>query len=283
MKAPVAAAEGGEKDFSIAQAPFDPCKTSSSEAATIAAPPNKRLYRMALRTQFMDEVGPYESGRPCYKTFHLSVYPAIHAQSTCNGIWREAKNKIAFFLKRAEFNVPEKYHFINTASVPNCKRVEGPGRNHTDLLTSEAPLQKIIELMPKKVAIKKKLNRRQRDDLDIEIGFIEGVVQRDPLFVEALQILGDDYTRRGQFLHGLRVDERLAALRPEDPTVLYNLACSYALTDQVMEAIAVLSRAIDQGYSDFKWLLKDPDLKKLRADPSFSVIQQKIRTARLKL
>jgi tetratricopeptide (TPR) repeat protein len=137
--------------------------------------------------------------------------------------------------------------------------------------------------MSKKVSAKKKLNRQQQQDLDIEIGFIEGVVQRDPQYVEALQILGDDYTRRGKFENGLRVDERLAKLRPDDPTVLYNLACSYALTDQLKEAFSILSRAIDQGYTDFKWLLKDPDLKKLRTDPSFADIQKKMKVVRVKL
>jgi Flp pilus assembly protein TadD len=108
-------------------------------------------------------------------------------------------------------------------------------------------------------------------------------VQRDPHYVEALQILGDDYTRRGKFENGLRIDERLAELRPDDPTVLYNLACSYALTGQTHDALAALSKAIDQGYDDFKWLLKDPDLKKLRSLAAFKTIQQKIKAAKLKL
>src|SRR3982750_3763158 len=136
--------------------------------------------------------------------------------------------------------------------------------------------------MPKKVSAKKKLNRQQQQDLDIEIGFIEGVVQRDPKYVEALQILGDDYTRRGKFENGLRIDEKLARLRPDDPTVLYNLACSYALTDQMKDAMSTLTRAIEQGYSDFKWLLKDPDLRKLRAHSSFKPLKQKLRAKGVK-
>jgi len=84
--------------------------------------------------------------------------------------------------------------------------------------------------MPKKANLARKLSRRQQRDLDIEIGFMEGVVQRDPRFVEALQILGDDYTRRGKFHEGLKIDEQLVELRPQDPTMLYNLACSYTLT-----------------------------------------------------
>lgn len=136
--------------------------------------------------------------------------------------------------------------------------------------------------MAKKVLSKKKLSPQQQHDLDIEIGFIERVVQRDPQYVEALQILGDDYTRRGKFENGLRIDEQLAQLRPDDPTVLYNLACSYALTDQFEAAISALNRAIDQGYDDFKWLMKDPDLKKLRAAASFQQLLQKIQAVRIK-
>jgi tetratricopeptide (TPR) repeat protein len=129
--------------------------------------------------------------------------------------------------------------------------------------------------MPKRT--RKKLSAAQRRDLDIEIGFIEGVIQRDPQYVEALQVLGDDYTRRGKFESGLEIDEKLARLRPDDPTVHYNLACSYALTSQFDAAVAALCRAMDEGYDDFKWLMKDPDLKKLRADERFKAIRDRLR------
>jgi len=137
--------------------------------------------------------------------------------------------------------------------------------------------------MPKKVILGRKLTSRQQRDLDIEIGFIEGVVQRDPYFVEALQILGDDYTRRGKLQEGLKIDEQLAQLRPEDPTMLYNLACSYALTKNYERAVASLSQAIERGYRDFKWLVKDPDLRSLRLHPLFKKIQTKIRSVKIKV
>ena len=53
---------------------------------------------------------------------------------------------------------------------------------------------------------------------------MEGVVRRDPRYVEALQLLGDNYTKRGRYSEGLNVDERLAELEPENPMVFYNLA-----------------------------------------------------------
>jgi tetratricopeptide (TPR) repeat protein len=137
--------------------------------------------------------------------------------------------------------------------------------------------------MPKKSSVRKKLTRHEQRDLDIEIGFLEGVVKRDAWYVEALQILGDDYTRRGRYRDGLRVDERLAQLRPEDSLVLYNLACSYSLTDQVGEALSALERALSLGYRDFKWLAEDPDLRNVRRHPLFQKIRAKLRTLQIKV
>lgn len=128
----------------------------------------------------------------------------------------------------------------------------------------------------------KKMTREEKRNLDVEIGFIEGVVQKDPSYVEALQILGDDYTRRGRFTDGLKIDEQLAQLRPQDPTVLYNLACSYSLTDQVEHAFAALHRALGAGYDDFKWMAQDPDLEKLRKHPLYDQVRTKIKTVKPK-
>lgn len=132
--------------------------------------------------------------------------------------------------------------------------------------------------MPKKPT--KKLSRRELRNLDVEISFLNGVVRRDPDFVEALQVLGDAYTKRGRFDAGLEVDEQLSKLCPNDPMVLYNLACSYALTKRHEPAADALLRAIDVGYSDFKWLLKDPDLASLRKHPAFDKILAKIKRAK---
>jgi tetratricopeptide (TPR) repeat protein len=131
--------------------------------------------------------------------------------------------------------------------------------------------------MPAKNSTKKKLTSAEQRDLDTKIQFIEGLVRRDPNYVDALQLLGDHYTQRGRFTEGLNVDERLAQLDPKNALVFYNLACSYSLTDQFERAILALDQAIELGYRDFKWLAKDPDLKKLRAQPVFQEISEKIQ------
>ena len=130
--------------------------------------------------------------------------------------------------------------------------------------------------MPEKNT-EKKLSRAEQRELDTKIEFIEGLVRRDPQYVDALQILGDHYTQRGRIAEGLHVDEKLAQLEPENPVVFYNLACSCSLTQEYDRAIAALNKAMALGYRDFTWLAKDPDLKNLREQSAFDEIKTKIR------
>jgi tetratricopeptide (TPR) repeat protein len=132
--------------------------------------------------------------------------------------------------------------------------------------------------MPKQInSPRKKLTRQELKNLDLEILFLEGLIRRDPAYIEALQILGDDYTRRGLFAEGLKIDQRLSQLRPDDSVVHYNLACSYSLTDQIELAFQALDAAISFGYHDFKALENDPDLNNVRQHPEYKRIRAKMR------
>ena len=137
--------------------------------------------------------------------------------------------------------------------------------------------------MPEKSSARKKMKRRESKDLDVKIQFMEGIVRRDPEYIEALQLLGDHYTQRGKYEQGLQVDERLSRLEPRNPLVFYNLACSYSLIGEVDQAASALDKALALGYRDFKWLAKDPDLKTLRKHPLFREIEAKIRKMNVKI
>jgi len=126
------------------------------------------------------------------------------------------------------------------------------------------------------------MTRAEERDLDTKIGFVEGLVRRDPNYVDALQILGDHYTQRGRINEGLKVDERLARLEPGNPLVFYNLACSYSLSGEIDRAANALEKALQLGYRDFDWLAKDPDLKPLRTQPVFDDLKAKIRQLKAK-
>ena len=129
----------------------------------------------------------------------------------------------------------------------------------------------------------RKINRVVQRELDVKIQFMEGIVRRDPNYVDALQLLGDHYTQRGRFDEGLTVDERLARLEPKNPVVFYNLACSYSLNREFDLAAAALEKALALGYRDFKWLARDPDLRRLRQHPLFRNIEAKIRKMKVRV
>ena len=137
--------------------------------------------------------------------------------------------------------------------------------------------------MPLKSSARKKSNRASRRDLDIKIQFMEGLVRRDPDYVDALQLLGDHYTQHGRYLDGLKVDEHLTRLEPRSPLVFYNLACSCSLTAQFDRAASALETALQLGYRDFRWLARDPDLHQLRQQPIYRDIEAKIRRMKVKV
>ncbi|MFA5059448.1 MAG: hypothetical protein WC676_02350 [Candidatus Omnitrophota bacterium] len=118
---------------------------------------------------------------------------------------------------------------------------------------------------------------KKQDNLDFEIAFYEGILKYSPNFTEALIALGDHYTKRGLYEKGLNVDERLAKLKPEDPLVFYNLACSYSLLGDIDKSLQSIEQAVKRGYKDFSYLEHDADLIKLRADDRFQQFLSKIK------
>lgn len=102
-----------------------------------------------------------------------------------------------------------------------------------------------------------------------EIAFYESLLKRSPKYTEVIELLGELYTRTGRIADGLRMDRRLVRLLPENPNAHYNLACSLALKKRKTEAMDTLHKAISLGYSDFDWLMQDPDLDSLKNHPGF--------------
>lgn len=112
----------------------------------------------------------------------------------------------------------------------------------------------------------------QRKDDQFVIAFCEDVLSRAPEHVEALALLGEAYTARGDYQKGLATDLLLCRLKPDSGIAYYNLACSYALTGRKDEAFGALQRALALGYADREHLCNDSDLASLRDDPRYQTL-----------
>lgn len=120
--------------------------------------------------------------------------------------------------------------------------------------------------------------KRSRAQERVEISFLERLRARCPDNPRVLEALGDLYTKVGRYNDGLSMDKEIVKLCPEESTAWYNLACSYALTGHVEDALASLNRAIALGYDDYRWMRKDPDLKPLHKNPQFEELLRRARS-----
>jgi len=112
--------------------------------------------------------------------------------------------------------------------------------------------------------------------IEFEMDFYEGVLQGDPENAEILGLLGNLYTQAGMHEKGLAIDRKLVRMRPEDPVVHYNLACSLSLLKQPAEALDELEKAIDLGYNDYIHLRSDGDLDNVRGEARFKALVRRL-------
>lgn len=114
--------------------------------------------------------------------------------------------------------------------------------------------------------------RRLRDQsqLDFELGFLGGVLARDPLNADVLKVHADNLAAKRLHHRALQADLQLVRLRGERPIPWYNLACSFAVLGMTERAFEALERALRLGYRHIHHLRRDPDLKSLRRDPRFA-------------
>lgn len=122
---------------------------------------------------------------------------------------------------------------------------------------------------------------KKHSDVDFEIAFYEGVLAEHPDYVDVLKVIGNLYTARGFFDKGLAVDLKLVRLRPTEPVVFYNLACSYALTADPDQAFLALDRAFDLGYREWRHMETDRDLDAIRNDPRYDRLVQRMHRENL--
>jgi serine/threonine protein kinase/Flp pilus assembly protein TadD len=101
-------------------------------------------------------------------------------------------------------------------------------------------------------------------------------VELNPDDARALVLGGGALIQVGQPAKALEWAERGIAVDPEDSSVLYNVACIYALGGKPQEALDCLDKAVRNGFGHREWLENDSDLDSLRQDPRFEALLKRL-------
>ncbi len=105
---------------------------------------------------------------------------------------------------------------------------------------------------------------------------VEKHLQLNPDDARALYLGGGALVQVGDRKRGLEWARRAQAIDPDDPGVLYNVACVHACLGQSDEAFACLEKSIRNGFGHREWLENDSDLDSLRGVPRFKALLSKI-------
>jgi tetratricopeptide (TPR) repeat protein len=124
------------------------------------------------------------------------------------------------------------------------------------------------------VPILNALNALGKDDqsrnvLQRAIQIMENQIAKVPEDARARSLLSNYYSQIDRREDAIREMQFAVALRPTDPTMHYNTACTYCALGMKAEALEALKQAWKFGYRDSVWVRRDPDLTILHDEPEF--------------
>jgi len=102
------------------------------------------------------------------------------------------------------------------------------------------------------------------------------------LVEERLDLIPDDaracvlgagaFASLGEVARSAELAKRALVIDPDDPMLLYNVACAYAQLHKTDDALDCLENAVDKGYGHKEWLEHDSDFAAIRDTPRFKAI-----------
>ncbi|HKP95667.1 MAG TPA: tetratricopeptide repeat protein [Fibrobacteria bacterium] len=102
-------------------------------------------------------------------------------------------------------------------------------------------------------------------------------LELNPRFAPAYILLGALLKKPGHLEESVVACKKALLLDPDCTAAYYDLACYYSLLAKREQALAAMEMALCKGFSDFEWVLRDPDLEGLRRNPEFLLLLQSYR------
>jgi serine/threonine protein kinase/tetratricopeptide (TPR) repeat protein len=98
---------------------------------------------------------------------------------------------------------------------------------------------------------------------------LERQLEMVPEDARARILLSTNYAHFKKYDAAIAEVKKALTLRPNDANILYNAACTYGLMEKKTEALDLLVRMKQNGFSQLDWARRDPDLACLHNDPAF--------------
>jgi len=120
---------------------------------------------------------------------------------------------------------------------------------------------------------------RKHDEMRARLSSLDKIeqhLQMNPHDTRALYIGANQFANVGELEKAQELAERALGQDQDEPVVLYNVACFYAMKGDTDRSIELLGRAVDHGWGDRAWLETDCDLDSLREDPRFQALMERI-------
>ena len=97
----------------------------------------------------------------------------------------------------------------------------------------------------------------------------EAHLREVPEDARARGLLASYYAEIGRSEDARREATMAMTLRPNEPLILYNAACTFCLMDLKAEAMDAIGKAWRAGWRDADWAWRDPDLAILHEETEF--------------
>ena len=120
---------------------------------------------------------------------------------------------------------------------------------------------------------------RKHDEMRVRLGALETIqrhLEMNPHDTRALYFGAQNLCLVGEKEKGTELAERALGQDRDEPVVLYNVACFYALQGDLDRSLDLLTRAVDRGWGDREWLETDSDLDVLRGEDRFRLLLARI-------
>ncbi|PYO79407.1 MAG: hypothetical protein DMD63_04280, partial [Gemmatimonadetes bacterium] len=104
------------------------------------------------------------------------------------------------------------------------------------------------------------------------VKLIEQRLDLNPDDARAYNLGATTLAKLGNIPRALEFAMKSLSIEPEDPLVLYNVACLHALIDKREEALGYLERSVMNGFGHMDSMMSDPDLDSIRRTPWFQAI-----------